>query len=70
MKAIVTVKLTRNIHHDPTHKVKGECPLTGNVCTDITGQHHSYIEEGPNLEYIILKAMGKYSHITRIEIIE
>jgi len=74
MKAIVTVKLNRpHIHHDPRNKQHGKCPLTPEgkywSCTDITGSHHSYIEEGENRDEIRTKAEIKYGHITRIEVI-
>jgi len=66
--AIVTVRLPRNPKHDPQHKVAGRCPLskTG-LCTDVTGEHHSYIETGISLEDIRKKAEQKWGHVTRIE---
>jgi len=68
MKAIVTVKLPRNPKHDPRNKKIGKCPLKENkLCTDVTGSHHSYIEEGKNRQDIWFKANHKYHHITRIE---
>jgi len=69
MKAIVTVKLPKNPDHDPTHKCVGICPVSSKLCTDITGQHHSYVEEGDNLADIEKKAARKYNHITRLEAI-
>lgn len=71
MRAIVTVKLSRNPKHDTRNKKTGQCPLDINVyCTDVTGSHHSYIETGRCLAEIYQKAREKYNHITRIEIIE
>ena len=70
MRAIVTIKLKRNPNHNPKDKKKGECPITNNECTDITGEHHSYIEIGNSLKEIEMKAKNKHSHITRIEVIE
>ena len=68
MKAIVTVKLQKNLRHDPYHKVQGRCPLNPNVwCTDVTGEHHSYVESGTSLEEIAVKASTRFKHITRIE---
>jgi len=73
MKAIVTVKLPRNLDHDPKNKKTGKCPLftqySGSfTCTDITGQHHSYIEYGESLDDIRRKAKLKFGHVTRIEV--
>jgi len=70
MKAIVTVKLPWNPQHNPHRKVIGLCPVSKAICTDVTGQHHSYIESGKNLEAIKQKAKEKYEHITRIEVVE
>lgn len=78
MKAIVTVKLNRNIKHNPHDKKTGRCPLATEedavnflrtICTDVTGSHHSYLETGYNLQHIENKARAKYGHVTRIEII-
>ena len=82
MKAIVTVKLHRNLKHNPRNKQTGRCPLFGppyhyplfksmeglNICTDITGSHHSYIETGENEKEIRELAEKKFGHVTRIEI--
>lgn len=70
MKAIVTIKYPRNPYHDPRNKKTGNCPINGRLCTDTTGSHHSYIEEGLNLKDIKKKAYKKFNHVTRIEIIE
>lgn len=70
MKAIVTVKLKSKKHHDKRCKVFGRCPLYSNdklYCTDVDGEHHSYIESGETLGEITYKAKLKYNHITRIE---
>lgn len=68
MKAIVTIKLPRNPKHNPRNKKSGWCPINPQKhCTDITGSHHSYIQEGLNMEDIRNKARAKYDHITRIE---
>lgn len=70
MKAIVTVKLPRL---DPRNKEFGVCPLskllkTYICCSDITGEHHSYIETGTCISDIEKKAKAKFAHVTRIEI--
>lgn len=75
MWAIVTVKIKRNIKHDPKHKHVGPCPLNGvvfkaGICSDMTGSHHSYIEKGEDILEIELKARQLFKHVTRIEPIE
>lgn len=78
MRAIVTVRLPRNSQHDPRNKKTGKCPLfrppftsfemQGTfTCTDVSGEHHSYIEHGNDLDDIRKKAEAKFKHITRIE---
>jgi len=69
MKAIVTVKLPKNPDHDPKNKRIGICPVSSKLCTDVTGEHHSYIEEGNDLVDIEKKAARKYGHVTRLEAI-
>ena len=73
MKAIVTVRFPRNPKHNPINKRTGKCPLFSHditqLCTDITGEHHSYIQKGESLEDIRKRAEEKFNHITRIEII-
>ena len=63
-KKIVTVKFARDPNHDPSNKVTGICPADENaVCTDVTGQHHSYLATDEEIE--ALRKDGV--HITRIE---
>jgi hypothetical protein len=68
MKAIVTIKLPKNPLHNPNQKKTGKCPVSGNVCTDVTGEHHSILVEGNNIEDITKEVKKRFSHITRIEI--
>lgn len=76
MKAIVTVKLRDNpyrraLGHDPENKKRGNCPILKNkFCTDITGDHHSYLEKGRDEAEIKKRAEVKGFHVTRIEVIE
>lgn len=70
--AIVTVKLPQNGRSQQVHwghsKTRGKCPLRqGGVCTDVTGNHHSYIEFGESIDEIQKKAEKDYGHVTRIE---
>lgn len=69
MKAyIVTVKLPRNPDHDPYSKVTGPCPANGLKCTDVTGEHHSFLvfaDDETDIRFIV-HGQG-FKHITRIE---
>jgi len=68
VKAIVTVKVSRPVRHDPFNKKTGPCPVNPEmICTDVTGEHHSYIETGNSLEHIRNLARAKFGHVTRIE---
>lgn len=74
IKAIVTLRFPRNPDHDPKNKVIDYCPLSAGlaICTDVYGEHHSYVESGENLEDLKKKALKKYpnaNHVTRIEAI-
>lgn len=76
LKAIVTVRLRDNpirraLGHDPRNKKRGNCPILKNkLCTDITGEHHSYLGEGKDEAEIRKMAQVKGFHVTRIEVIE
>ncbi len=70
MRAIVTVKLPRNPEHDPRNKQVGPCPVTGKLCTDITGNHHSYLAIGESVEEITATAVNLHGHVTRVEVLE
>lgn len=60
---VVTVKLPRDPNHDPRNKKTGKCPVSEH-CTDVTGQHHSFVVVGDaDLEW----AKETYEHITRVE---
>jgi hypothetical protein len=60
---IVTVKFPRDPAHDPKNKKTGKCPVSEH-CTDVTGQHHSFIAATEaDLELVKMA----YEHITRIE---
>ncbi len=60
---LVTVKLPRNPDHDPRDKKTGPCPVSGQECTDVTGEHHTFLLETDQLQL----ALARYSHITRVE---
>lgn len=68
MNFIVTVCRTkRNPDHDPTNKKTGRCEWSEH-CTDVTGQHHSFIMYSAN-EEIIRSLMGARPgwRLTRLE---
>jgi hypothetical protein len=68
MLAIVTVRLPYDKNRHSGNKRRGECPLNSSVqCTDTTGNHHSYIEAGKDLDDIGRKAVEKHGHVNRIE---
>lgn len=65
---LVTVKLPKNPEHDPRNKVTGPCPVFGNPCTDVTGEHHTtWIRSRENVETIMDVARTMYGHVTRVE---
>ena len=68
MRAIVTIKLPYNPAHDSHNKMLGRC-VTSEICTDVTGSHHSYLTTGKSLESIREEAEAKYGHVTRIEML-
>lgn len=65
MPFLVTVKLPRQKDHDPANKITGTCPVSGKICTDTTGQHHTILVEANSVE----DAGARFPnlHITRIE---
>jgi len=65
-KYIVTIKLPENPAHDPNNKITGGCPLS-EECTDVTGQHHSALADGHNLEDVRMRYEQGGYHVTRIE---
>lgn len=65
---LVTVKLPRNPAHDPRNKVTGPCPLgTSGECTDVTGEHHTFLAFGEDASEVHDAASLAYGHVTRIE---
>lgn len=74
MKFIVTVKLNKNpcasMLKDlrPIGKISGRCPVILNtLCTDIIGEHHSYLAEAKDIHEMKKKAESDWTHVTRIE---
>ena len=65
---VVTVKLPRNPAHDPRNKVTGLCPVGTGACTDVTGEHHSYVTTGESIEAVRQSAIDAgWRHVTRVE---
>ena len=68
---LVTVRLPRNPLHNPHQKQVGMCPVTGLICTDITGEHHSLLVEAESFAAAkigLVDFEGRViTHITRIE---
>jgi hypothetical protein len=68
-KFIVTIKLPRNRSHDPQNKKSGAC-IVSSWCTDVTGEHHSYVLEAVNENDALDEArQAGHAHITRVEAI-
>lgn len=73
MLAVVTFRFPPDPNHDPRKKKTGPCPVS-KTCTDVTGEHHSYIESGVSVEQIRskaeqkLKGLGRGGHVSRIEV--
>lgn len=68
---IITIKLPRNPKHNKSNKIIGKCPLLkyNGGCTDVTGEHHSFIGYGYTPERVKeFYSTEPYNyHITRIE---
>lgn len=67
MRAIVTIRVKNRSYGQ--EKQTGRCPVSLS-CSDFLGSHHSYIEQGFNLDEIRKKAEEKHGHVTRIEFAE
>jgi hypothetical protein len=75
MNFLVTVKLAKNPEHNPREKKTGPCPVNGKPCTDVTGEHHTFLVDfdGHTLHGREMDAEGvrefyrdRY-HVTRVE---
>lgn len=72
VKAVVTFRVPRMGRHDSLNKKSGWCPIDPKVyCTDVTGDHHSAVMEGLNMNEITNRARSHAKsmewHVTRIE---
>lgn len=68
MKFLVTVRLAKNPVHNPREKKTGPCPVNGKPCTDVTGEHHTFLVDldGEDAEGVREIYDGLY-HVTRVE---
>ncbi len=65
---LITVKLPKNPEHNPKRKQTGPCPVNGEPCSDVTGEHHTIlIRTGRSLTDVAQWASTKYGHTTRVE---
>lgn len=69
MLFIVTVKLPKNVDHNPRDKQYGGCPVSPlAICTDTTGEHHSIlVQADDSTSAHTVATRNGYKHITRIE---
>lgn len=64
---IVTVRGAKNPAHDPRHgKLTGRCDFSP-VCTDVTGEHHSFLVCAPSAQIATAKVRTLGYHVTRVE---
>ena len=65
---LVTVKLPKNPAHNPRDKRTGPCPVNvTEVCTDTTGEHHTIVVHGSDVEDVSTFVRERFAHITRLE---
>lgn len=67
---IVTIRLPKNPDHNPHSKKTGICPASGAICTDVTGEHHSYLLFADDIDAAREGAINHLkpgARITRIE---
>ncbi len=64
---IVTVKFAKNKAHNPQNKKTAECPMGPNtLCTDSTGEHHSFLTIGTEASEV-RDRWNRLYHVTRVE---
>lgn len=72
MLFLITVKVEKNPDHNPRDKKTGPCPVNGKPCTDVTGEHHTFmdsLDDDLSPEDVREIYQGIYSHITRVEVV-
>lgn len=69
---IVTIKLSKMKCHNPKTKVAGICRHGKGQCTDITGEHHSFLHVEDTYGNDAVNVQRKFEHlgyhVTRVEI--
>ncbi len=69
-KFLVTVRLPKNPAHNPRDKKAGPCPVNGKPCTDVTGEHHSFLTDDVTLSAEQVREVYQATHhVTRVETI-
>lgn len=65
---LITVKLPKNPEHNPREKKTGPCPVSDLPCTDVTGEHHTFISDfpGATADEVRIHFADQY-HVTRVE---
>lgn len=66
---IVTVKYPKYCKHDPHNKVTDLCQVSA-ICTDCTGEHHSFLAKAPSIEKLKEGLAERNMKVTRIEWVE
>jgi hypothetical protein len=64
---LVTVKLPKNPRHNPRAKKSGPCPVNGEPCSDVTGEHHTVVMRTTHTLSWVAEEYGKEYHVTRVE---
>lgn len=65
---LVTVKLPKNPEHNPRNKKTGPCPVNGKPCTDVTGEHHTFLAELDDVTAEDVREIYQSMyHVTRVE---
>jgi hypothetical protein len=64
---LVTVKLPKNPTHNPRAKKSGPCPVNGEPCSDVTGEHHTVVMRTTHTLSWVAAEYGKEYHVTRVE---
>lgn len=65
---LVTVKLPKNPEHNPRDKKTGPCPVNGKPCTDVTGEHHTFLAKLEDVsEEGVRDVYQEIYHVTRVE---
>jgi hypothetical protein len=65
---IVTVRQQRQPGHDPQNKKVGVCSYS-NFCTDVTGEHHSYLFTGTEQGARDSATLINGARLTRLELV-